>query len=81
MSIWGAARHTLAHSETAFYAPIVFDWRNFETGREAGAVDVAHAIWKQILAEFQPLPLEPAIDEALKEFMAKRKEPGGALAA
>ncbi len=78
------AQHTLLHYETAFYAPIVSDWRNFETWREAGAVDAAHkanAIWKQLLADFQPPPLDPAIDEALKEFIAKRKEQGGALAA
>jgi trimethylamine--corrinoid protein Co-methyltransferase len=78
------AQHTLLHYETAFYAPIVSDWRNFETWREAGAVDAAHkanAIWKQLLADFQPPPLDPAIDEALKEFVAKRKEQGGALAA
>jgi trimethylamine--corrinoid protein Co-methyltransferase len=78
------AQHTLAHYETAFYAPIVSDWRNFETWREAGAVDAAHkanAIWKQLLADFQPPPLDPAIDEALKEFMAKRKGQGGVLAA
>ncbi|MGE0117896.1 MAG: trimethylamine methyltransferase family protein [Dongiaceae bacterium] len=78
------AQHTLAHYQTAFYAPIVSDWRNFETWREAGAVDAAHkanAIWKQLLADFQPPPLDPAIDEALKDFVARRKEQGGALAA
>ncbi len=78
------AQHTLARYETAFYAPIVSDWRNFETWRLAGAVDAAHkanAIWKQLLADFTPPPLDPAIDEALKAFVAKRKEEGGALAA
>ncbi|MGH7185501.1 MAG: trimethylamine methyltransferase family protein, partial [Pseudomonadota bacterium] len=38
---FGAA-HTYAHYETAFYTPMVSDWRNFETWREAGAVDAAH---------------------------------------
>jgi trimethylamine--corrinoid protein Co-methyltransferase len=78
------AQHTLAHYETAFYAPIVSDWRNFETWREAGAVDAArkaNAIWKQLLGEFQPPPLDPAIDDALKEFVVRRKEEGGAIAA
>jgi trimethylamine---corrinoid protein Co-methyltransferase len=78
------AQHTLLHYETAFYAPMVSDWRNFETWRLAGGVDAAHkanAIWKQLLADFQPPPLDPAIDDALKEFIAKRKEQGGALAA
>jgi trimethylamine--corrinoid protein Co-methyltransferase len=80
---FGAA-HTIAHYETAFYAPIVSDWRNYETWREAGAVDAAHkanAIWKQLLAEYRPPPLDPAIDEALKAFIAKRKEEGGVGAA
>ena len=30
--------HTLARYETAFYAPMLSDWRNFETWREAGAL-------------------------------------------
>ena len=78
------ATHTLARYESAFYAPILSDWRNFETWREAGALDTArraNAIWKQALTDFQPPPLDPAIDEALKEFVAKRKEQGGVLAA
>jgi trimethylamine--corrinoid protein Co-methyltransferase len=78
------ATHTLARYESAFYAPILSDWRNFETWREAGALDTAkraNAIWKQVLAEFQPPPLDPAIDEALKAFVARRKEQGGVLAA
>jgi len=78
------ATHTLQRYESAFYAPILSDWRNFETWREAGAFDTAkraNVIWKQALADFQPPPLDPAIDEALKEFVAKRKEQGGVLAA
>jgi trimethylamine--corrinoid protein Co-methyltransferase len=78
------ATHTLQRYESAFYAPILSDWRNFETWREAGALDTArraNGIWKQALAEFQPPPLDPAIDEALKDFVAKRKEQGGVLAA
>ncbi|MGH6932795.1 MAG: trimethylamine methyltransferase family protein [Dongiaceae bacterium] len=80
---FGAA-HTYAHYETAFYTPMVSDWRNFETWREAGAVDAAHkanAIWKQLLVNYTPPTLDPAIDEALKAYVAKRKEQGGAIAA
>jgi trimethylamine--corrinoid protein Co-methyltransferase len=72
--------HTLARYETAFYAPLVSDWRNFETWRQAGAVQAAqhaNAIWKQLLAEYTQPPLDPAIDEALKEYVAKRKAEGG----
>lgn len=76
--------HTLARYETAFYAPILSDWRNFETWRQAGGIDAAqHAnqIWKQLLADYTPPPIDPAIDEALKAFVAKRKEEGGVPAA
>jgi trimethylamine--corrinoid protein Co-methyltransferase len=76
---FGAA-HTLARYETAFYAPMVSDWRNFESWREAGAKDTAqraNAIWKQLLAEYRPPPLDPAIDEALKDYVARRTAEGG----
>jgi trimethylamine--corrinoid protein Co-methyltransferase len=72
--------HTLARYETAFYRPMISDWRNFETWREAGAPDAArhaHAVWKRLLAEYAPPPLDPAIAEALGAFVAKRKEEGG----
>ena len=80
---FGAA-HTLARYETAFYAPMLSDWRNFETWREAGALTAdrrANAIWKQLLAEYEPPPLDPAIDEALRAFVERRKREGGALSA
>ncbi len=35
--------HTMERYETAFYAPMVSDWRNFETWRLAGAVEAAAA--------------------------------------
>jgi trimethylamine--corrinoid protein Co-methyltransferase len=72
--------HTMARYETAFYSPILSDWRNYESWRLAGAQTAeqrANAIWKQALAEFQPPPLDPAITEALEAFVAKRKEEGG----
>jgi trimethylamine--corrinoid protein Co-methyltransferase len=74
------ATHTLARYETAFYAPILSDWRNFETWREAGALDTArraNAIWKRLLADYQPPPLDPARAEALDDYVTRRKEAGG----
>jgi len=71
------AGHTLARYETAFYAPMVSDWRNFETWRDAGGRDAtqrANAIWKQILADYEPPPLDPAVAEALDAYIARRKE-------
>ena len=73
--------HTQERYETAFYSPFLSDWSNFESWHENGAVQTperANKIWKQILAEFQPPPIDAAIDEELRAFVAKRKEEGGA---
>ncbi len=68
--------HTLARYETAFYQPIVSDWRNFETWAESGGLSAdarANAVWKKMLKDYEAPPLDPAIDEALKDFVARRK--------
>jgi trimethylamine--corrinoid protein Co-methyltransferase len=80
---FGAA-HTLARYETAFYNPILSDWRNFETWQEDGArsaTERAHRIYKDILAQFEPPPLDAAIAEELADFVARRKQEGGVVAA
>jgi trimethylamine--corrinoid protein Co-methyltransferase len=72
---FGAA-HTLERYETAFYEPMVSDWRNFETWEETGgltATQRANGIWKQILADYQPPPIDASVDEALRDYMARRK--------
>ncbi len=73
---FGAA-HTLQRYETAFYAPLLSDWRNFKAWEEAGSRDAtwrANAIWKKLLAEYEQPPLDRAIDEALVAYVEKRKE-------
>ena len=68
--------HTLARYETAFYQPFLSDWRNFETWQEDGArtaTERANRIWKQLLAEYQPPPLDPGRGEALDDFVERRK--------
>ncbi len=67
--------HTMERFETAFYSPLVSDWRNFETWAEAGSVDAttrANRIWKQLVADYEPPPMAPGIDEAIEEFVARR---------
>ena len=69
--------HTLERYETAFYQPLLSDWRNFETWEEAGSPDAAknaNRIWKQMLAEYEQPPLDPAILEELDAFIARRKQ-------
>ncbi len=68
--------HTMARYEDAFYAPLLSDWSNYETWLEAGALtsDVrANAIWKRLLADYEQPSIDPAIDEALRDYVARRK--------
>ncbi len=68
--------HTLERYETAFYRPLVSDWRNFETWQSAGSLTAtqrANAIWKQLLAETGQSTLDPPVIEALDAFVSRRK--------
>jgi trimethylamine--corrinoid protein Co-methyltransferase len=68
--------HTLANFETAFYRSEIADNNSFEQWQEDGSLDAAqraNAIWKRMLREYEAPPLDPGIDEALQEFIAKRK--------
>ncbi len=74
-------QHTQDRYQTAFYAPFLSDWRNFEAWEEAGAIrtpERANKIWKEILANFEAPPIDVAIKEELEAFVARRKEEGGA---
>jgi trimethylamine--corrinoid protein Co-methyltransferase len=73
--------HTQERYKTAFYQPIISDWRNYETWAEAGrptAIDRANRLWKQRLASYEEPYIDPAIREELDAFVAKRKAEGGA---
>ena len=73
--------HTQDRYKSAYYSPLLSDWSNFESWEEAGAVwthDRANHQFKQILHEYEPPHLDPAINEELQEFVAKRIEEGGA---
>jgi trimethylamine---corrinoid protein Co-methyltransferase len=68
--------HTLANFETAFYRSEVADNNSVEQWEEAGSLDAAqraNAIWKRMLAEYEPPTIDPAVDEALQEYIARRK--------
>ena len=74
-------QHTQDRYETAFYSPIASDWRNYEAWEADGAtwtVERAHKIYKDILNEFTPPPMDDGIREELNEFVERRKAEGGA---
>ena len=68
--------HTQANFETAFYRSPLADNNSFEQWDAEGAKDMnqrANALWKKQLAEYVEPPLDVAVDEALVEFIARKK--------
>jgi trimethylamine--corrinoid protein Co-methyltransferase len=76
---FGAA-HTQSRFKTAFHKPMLSDWRNYETWQEAGSPEVpakANRIWKELLAAYEPPPMDSAIREELDAFVNRRVAEGG----
>ncbi|MEM1298588.1 MAG: trimethylamine methyltransferase family protein [Pseudomonadota bacterium] len=72
--------HTMERYETAFYKPFLSDWDSYQAWEAGGAVrtpERANKVWKQILAEFEPPPMDEAIAEELRAFVDKRVAEGG----
>lgn len=70
------ADHTRANFMTAFFRPDTADNNSYEQWSEDGGHDAAfraNRLWKQRLAEYEDPGLDPAIDEALKDYIARRK--------
>ena len=68
--------HTQANFETAFYRSPLADNNSFEQWDAEGALDMAQRAnrqYKKLLEEYVEPPLDPAVDEALLDFMARRK--------
>ncbi|HXA70655.1 MAG TPA: trimethylamine methyltransferase family protein, partial [Stellaceae bacterium] len=68
--------HTQANFETAFYRSALADNNSVEQWEAEGSQDMAqraNAVWKKMLREYEPPPIDPAVDEALLDFMARRK--------
>src|SRR5215472_4831737 len=75
------ASHTLARYESAFYRPLLSDWSNYESWTERGArnaTERATVIWKKLLGEYTPPPLDPAVREAIGAYVARRERELGA---
>ncbi|MFW2332892.1 trimethylamine methyltransferase family protein [Ilumatobacter sp.] len=68
--------HTLANFESAFYRSTTADNNSFEQWAEEGSRDSAQRAndtWKQQLATYEPPPIDEAVDEELRDFVARRK--------
>ena len=68
--------HTMANYEQAFWQSQTADNDTWETWSETGSVDAAaraNRRWKQLLADYEPPPIDDAVDEALRDFIARRE--------
>ncbi|WP_274424305.1 trimethylamine methyltransferase family protein [Chelativorans sp. YIM 93263] len=75
------SQHTQARYKTAFYSPMISDWRNYESWAQAGAptsIEHANRLWKERLALYEEPPMEEAIRDELNEFVERRTREGGA---
>jgi len=68
--------HTLRHYTDAFFMPELADNNSYEQWEAEGGTDLdarATARARRLLDEIVPPPLDPAIDEALLDFIHRRK--------
>ncbi len=73
--------HTMERYRSAFYAPLVSDWRNAGSWADDGAktaTERASGIWQSELRRYVAPARDPAIVEALDSYVARRKAEGGA---
>jgi trimethylamine---corrinoid protein Co-methyltransferase len=68
--------HTMERYEHAFYRPLVSNWQNYENWQLGGGKDAtqrATDIWKQALKEYEEPAMDPAIREALDDYVTRRR--------
>jgi trimethylamine--corrinoid protein Co-methyltransferase len=68
--------HTQRNFETAFFRAHLSDNNSVEQWEAEGGQDMAqraNAAWKKMLAEYVAPPMDEGVDEALKEYMERRR--------
>jgi trimethylamine--corrinoid protein Co-methyltransferase len=70
------ANYTLEAALPA-YVPLLSDRKSYDTWLADGGQDAtqrANVIWKRLLAQYEPPPLDPGIKEALQLYVARREQ-------
>jgi trimethylamine--corrinoid protein Co-methyltransferase len=73
-------QHTQDRFRDAFFAPMVSDWRNFESWQEAGSPTAAqHAsrLARELLATYEQPPLDPDVRAEIDDYVDRRVAEGG----
>ena len=68
--------HTMRNYRTAFYEPALSDSENVESWEEQGEKDMrqrAYEKWTGMLEGYEPPEMDPDRDEALQDYIARRK--------
>jgi trimethylamine--corrinoid protein Co-methyltransferase len=68
--------HTQANFMSAFFRPDTADNDSYEQWAAGGGLDAAtraNRLWKKRLADYEDPGLDPAVDEELREYVARRK--------
>jgi trimethylamine--corrinoid protein Co-methyltransferase len=69
--------HTQARYTTEHYQSFVVgdrsSWENWEIAGAQEAAERANAVWKDLLAQYEKPALDPGIEEALREYAARRE--------
>jgi trimethylamine--corrinoid protein Co-methyltransferase len=68
--------HTQRNFETAFFRTTLADNNSAEQWEAEGSLDMAqraNATWKRMLAEYEAPPIDPGVDEALIDYMDRRR--------
>lgn len=69
--------HTQARFSTEFYQSFMADRQGYESWQAAGSLTAAqraNGLWKDVLAHYEQPPLDPAIQEALNDYVARREK-------
>jgi len=67
--------HTQARFTTEFYQPFLTDRLNYDTWAEAGSFDAArraNLLWKKLLSQYRPPPIDPGTKEELEAYIERR---------
>jgi trimethylamine--corrinoid protein Co-methyltransferase len=67
--------HTLARYQDEFYRPMLSDRQNVGVWQDQGGLDVAqraNRLWKELLRSYEPPPIDPGVEQELREYVARR---------
>jgi trimethylamine---corrinoid protein Co-methyltransferase len=70
------AGHTLEHFRTCFYRPLLSSTENFDRWSKNGGADAAERagrIYQETLDEYEQPPIDDAVRDELRDYVAKRR--------